>query len=406
MTLRFVAVLAMLAAPLSAQRTWVVDLAGGPGTHFTDIPPAVAAASAGDRIEVRGAGPYSGFTLRRGIDVEAVSRALVMFISVQGVPAGERAWVSGFDVGSSSSGVANLVEAVSCGGAVVFRGLRFRGGFPFGVPPTNAGALVSQSGAVLFSDCQFVPNWFASNVVATLRVMTVSRVMLQRCVVVGADALITSSDGGNAVVSDLGNDIIVDQSGVIGGIGGDAPYARPACAGNGGHGLYAGSGLLLRGSLVSGGRGGFGNTYCPGMGATGSAVLGSGYRATSSCRIQAPSAPVARIPELPVLTAPVEMTQGVPGAVVAAGGPANGLLLILLDPDHGHSPVAGLEQRLLLTPRLLIGPVLALDQAGGCIWPLTLPPDPAWRNRFLFLQALALGGATPQLTDLADVRMR
>src|SRR5262245_55337300 len=97
MTLRLL-VLMSLATPLLAQRTWIVDAAGGAGVHFTDIPPAVAAASPGDRIEVRGAGRYSGFVLLRGVDVEAVARAVVPWISVQGLPSGERAWISGFDV--------------------------------------------------------------------------------------------------------------------------------------------------------------------------------------------------------------------------------------------------------------------------------------------------------------------
>ena len=52
-----VACLALAAGTAVAQRTvWIVDRAGGPGVHFTDIPPAVAAARPGDRIEVRGGG--------------------------------------------------------------------------------------------------------------------------------------------------------------------------------------------------------------------------------------------------------------------------------------------------------------------------------------------------------------
>ena len=51
---------------LPAQRTWIVDKKGGPGVDFTDIPPAIAAATAGDRIEVRAnAQPYTSFTLSK-----------------------------------------------------------------------------------------------------------------------------------------------------------------------------------------------------------------------------------------------------------------------------------------------------------------------------------------------------
>lgn len=42
--------------------TWIVDAASGPGTHFVDLPAAVAAAQTGDTLLVR-AGSYSGFQL-------------------------------------------------------------------------------------------------------------------------------------------------------------------------------------------------------------------------------------------------------------------------------------------------------------------------------------------------------
>lgn len=42
--------LGLLSSCLAAQSTWIVDCAGRPGTHFTDIPPAVAAAQPGDTI--------------------------------------------------------------------------------------------------------------------------------------------------------------------------------------------------------------------------------------------------------------------------------------------------------------------------------------------------------------------
>ena len=53
--------LALMFAPwLAAQRTWIVDRNGGAGVDFTDILPAITAASAGDRIVVRPAdfSPY------------------------------------------------------------------------------------------------------------------------------------------------------------------------------------------------------------------------------------------------------------------------------------------------------------------------------------------------------------
>jgi len=52
--IRYPLLLALLVATAAAQDgVLVVDAAGGPGSQFTDIPPAVAAARPGDRIVVR-----------------------------------------------------------------------------------------------------------------------------------------------------------------------------------------------------------------------------------------------------------------------------------------------------------------------------------------------------------------
>lgn len=49
--------LVLLSASLAAQRTWTVDMLQRPGTDFTDLPQAVAAASSGDIIRLRGTTP-------------------------------------------------------------------------------------------------------------------------------------------------------------------------------------------------------------------------------------------------------------------------------------------------------------------------------------------------------------
>ncbi len=56
-----------LVAPVQAG-TWIVDQNGGPGVHFTDLPPAIAAALPGDVILVRG-GSYTPFTLTKGLTI-------------------------------------------------------------------------------------------------------------------------------------------------------------------------------------------------------------------------------------------------------------------------------------------------------------------------------------------------
>jgi hypothetical protein len=52
-TTSHVALAFLLTSVAAAQRTWVVDSMGGIGSHFTDLPPAIAAAARGDTILVR-----------------------------------------------------------------------------------------------------------------------------------------------------------------------------------------------------------------------------------------------------------------------------------------------------------------------------------------------------------------
>lgn len=84
----------LCAAALPAQRTWIVDSAGGAGYHFADLPPAVAAASRGDVILVRPGtgGRYTAVTVGKGIAIVgegAEPIPIVGVMSVRGVPLGE-----------------------------------------------------------------------------------------------------------------------------------------------------------------------------------------------------------------------------------------------------------------------------------------------------------------------------
>jgi hypothetical protein len=84
------------ASALSAQRTWIVDVFGGPGSQFTDIQSAVDAATAGDVVLIRpGASSFNvGFTVSKGITIMPERRAwgvsITTDIIVRGIPAGER----------------------------------------------------------------------------------------------------------------------------------------------------------------------------------------------------------------------------------------------------------------------------------------------------------------------------
>ncbi len=84
-------------APVFAQQTWVVDVMGGPGSQFTQIQPAIDAASVGDLLVVRPGSSsfYNGFTLSKGVTILCEVRSsgvrITTDIIVRGVPSGQGA---------------------------------------------------------------------------------------------------------------------------------------------------------------------------------------------------------------------------------------------------------------------------------------------------------------------------
>ncbi|MEZ5963328.1 MAG: hypothetical protein R3F56_05710 [Planctomycetota bacterium] len=119
------------AAALSAQRTWIVDAAGGPGVDFTDLPPAVAAAVDGDAIEVRrrGATAYQTAHVSKALRIVGVGSAVPLQgapLTMHDVGVGKTCVVAGFDGPAGQV----LITARNCAGTVV---LRWLGGLASGV---------------------------------------------------------------------------------------------------------------------------------------------------------------------------------------------------------------------------------------------------------------------------------
>jgi hypothetical protein len=81
----------LLTSALPCQRTWIVDASNGTGANFTDLPPAFAAASAGDTILVR-AGAYSTASVNKPLRVLGAPGALLgtgnPCLTISGIPAG------------------------------------------------------------------------------------------------------------------------------------------------------------------------------------------------------------------------------------------------------------------------------------------------------------------------------
>lgn len=76
-TTRFCSLAALgLVTSLAAQRRWIVDEANGPGTDFTTLPPAIAAANDGDTVLIR-AGNYTPITTSKGLTLLGVGAATI-----------------------------------------------------------------------------------------------------------------------------------------------------------------------------------------------------------------------------------------------------------------------------------------------------------------------------------------
>ncbi|MEZ5967131.1 MAG: hypothetical protein R3F56_25070 [Planctomycetota bacterium] len=96
-------------------RTFVVDAANGPGTTFTDLPPAVAAATDGDQIVVR-PGAYGSVSTGKALTILAEGSSWsAPAIEISGLAAGRDFVLSGFH----SSGAAPRLRVHACAGRVL-----------------------------------------------------------------------------------------------------------------------------------------------------------------------------------------------------------------------------------------------------------------------------------------------
>ena len=143
---------ALACLQLPAQRTWRVDCAGGPNVDFTDLPPAVAAASPGDTIWViyspqsQSCSPgffYSGaITIDKPLTIVGVSSfgvpgspdPLEMPIQgkvrITGIPAGQRVTLCNFAILSWSNSASQFphgIHVTDCAGEVLLEDVYYLG---------------------------------------------------------------------------------------------------------------------------------------------------------------------------------------------------------------------------------------------------------------------------------------
>ncbi|MCA8968125.1 MAG: hypothetical protein KDC95_00025 [Planctomycetes bacterium] len=125
--LAFVLSIAFVATgALRAQKTWIVDQANGPGTDFTDIQPAVDAASAGDRIRIRG-GHYTAPRITKALTVYAdfggaYITTTTNVVVIENIPKGQTCTVAGFILEGTFVTVRNCPGTVALTGFAIARG--------------------------------------------------------------------------------------------------------------------------------------------------------------------------------------------------------------------------------------------------------------------------------------------
>lgn len=389
----------VFAASLAAQRTWIVDQVAGPGVDFTDIPPAVAAAAAGDRIVVRGSTPgaptYSSFVVGKPLDIEATQGASVYFFRVENLTAGQVARIAGFRC-EPRPYYPLLDECVlvrNCVGTVLLANLN----------------VWNRTG-------EYQPGFVVRDAVA---------VAIQGCVAVGRSAGLTT--GGPALLVERSG-VSITASTLNGGDGGGS--ASNAAGYNGGNGIDVNaSSVYVATTTLQGGSGGYGWAWS-GNGGYGAAVAAapSSQVTIASCTVTRGMGPVngdavtgpARVaqdcvvtgaltngavlvPSTPKLTVSPTVALGA-SAVVTIDGSQGSLCLVAFDLRHDHRALAGIAEPLLLSPALVLGSIGVMTQPQF-VWSLSIPNSPLLAERDLFFQA-GLSSSSIALSPLGATRMR
>lgn len=380
---------ALLFASLApAQTTWFVDALGG--GNFTDIPPAIAAASPGDHILVLGTATYSAFVVDRGVDVEAVTRARAPTIEVVGVPAGQSARVAGFDVNASGGAVAVAVR--NCQGGVILSDLQMVGTL-YQTTTAHPGLEVVDAARV-FVDRGYYRGQASSGGDSGLRMLR-SRAAVYGTSFVGGVSVSSSSSSGNSgrpgISAGDGCHLLLDQ---VTARGGNASSGS-IVGGNGGDGLsvsITAQAVAAGQCTLQGTPAGYGSFI---SGNPGCAITGP-VRYTQDCVRTGATTGATAIPDRAVLRGQASVAIGTPLTFTAQGSANQGVWL-LLDVRHDHVPVAGLDGALVVTANAASLGLLTIDSSGVGSWSLALPNTPLLAGLDVFCQGLCLAGGAPVL---------
>lgn len=374
---------------IAAQTTWIVDAAGG--GHFTDIPPAIAAASPGDHIEVRGTATYSAFVVDRGVDIFTRSRAATPTIEVIGVPAGQHARVTGFDVPLRGGVVAVAVRL--CAGSVLLADLQ-EVGVASMMATAYPGLVITDSRRVFVDGGSFAgqhaygggkPGLFLVRANATVVGATF------RGGTVVSPSINVGSSGAPGIQIAFGCHLLLDGVTAIGGsatsgwiVGGDGGDALSVA-----QGAFAVAVGQCQFQGTAGGSGGGQN------GLPGAAIDGDAHY-TLDCILNGPVVSATSIPNRPVLRTAASVALGSSLDLDVQGDPAQ-VVLLMFDLTHDHIPSVAYDSALVVTPQAAVAGLLTLDAGGRARFGVPVPANPLLRHLDVFCQGAADVAGAPVL---------
>jgi hypothetical protein len=246
------ALLGAWASDANAGKTWRVDDDGGPGVDFTDIQPAIDAASAGDFILIA-PGTYQGFTLDKGLSlVGPPDRSCVVrtALEVAGLAAAERAVLSGMMVDPGPGYADGGIVVASTAGPVILDNLevlRTSANSELILARDSADVRVYQSevrGSSLYTYNRHAMRSRSSRVEIVESYLHADK---------GQSQYICwpPKEGGTGLWSEEGSTVSIFQSSLVGGDGGDTHEDKCFSACPGLLGADGGDGLLVTGGSVA-----------------------------------------------------------------------------------------------------------------------------------------------------------